>query len=101
MSASVKTVAVPMTAVVRLFDMGNWSDGYCDDQSVSALDLARNAIRHAALDMRVLGTATSNDDPSLDPEEICDHCHRVAMQLLATLEIIDALDGRKAPEVQP
>lgn len=27
MSKSTKTVAVPMTAVVQLFDMGNWSSG--------------------------------------------------------------------------
>lgn len=94
------TVAVPMKAVVQLFDMGNWSSGSGESLRVNAIQLAQNAIRHAALDLRVIGTAVSNEDPYLDPSEICDHCHRVSLQLLATLEIIDALDCRAAHEVQ-
>jgi hypothetical protein len=94
------TVAVPMTAVVQLFDMGNWSSGSGETLRVNAIQLAQNAIRHAALDLRVIGTAASNEDPYLEPSEICDHCHRVSLQLLATLEIIDALDSRATHEVQ-
>ena len=93
MNAPAKTVAVPMTALYDLFDMGNYGHHRPgDERAVSALDLARNVIRHAAIELEVLGKAVNSSDPEMFDDDVSTHCHRVAAQLHAALQIVDALD---------
>lgn len=90
-----KTVAVPMTALSQLFDMGNYST-VPDGSDISALDLARNVIRHAAISLEVLGKAVSSNEMEMFDDDIATHCHRVAHQLQAALEIVEALERQAA-----
>jgi len=85
-----KLVSVPLNALGQLFDLGNYGS---TSNGPTALDLARNAIRHAAIELRVIGDAAGNPDAEMLDEEVTTHCHRVACQLEAALEIVDALRG--------
>ncbi len=86
-----KSVEVPMTALCDLFDMGNYSHAYGDKRHVGALDLARNAIRHVSIELEVLGSAVNCEDPQFFNEDTATHCYRVASQMRAALQIVDAV----------
>lgn len=90
MNAPTKTVAVPLAALGQLFDMGNYGSA----AEPEALDVARNVIRHAALELQVIGDAVGNPEANMLDDQICTHCHRVSTQLLAALEIVDAMPGQ-------
>lgn len=93
-----KSVNVPMAALCDLFDMGNYSKRHGALREVSALDLARNVIRHYALEIEVLGEAVNCPDHELFEDEISTHCHRVAWQLQAALELVNALAESEAAQ---
>ncbi|HKY39243.1 MAG TPA: hypothetical protein VJN18_25070 [Polyangiaceae bacterium] len=98
MSASANTVAVPISAITQLFDMGNYSSSPYDGTKLSAVDLARNIIRHAAIELQVLGDCIGAERTITDAD-LCSHCWRLSAQYEAAIEIINAMDGtHAAPE---
>lgn len=95
---SAANIPVPLTALAQLFDMGNY--GGCADQVLEPLDLARNALQHAAIELKFIGDVVGSPNPTLLDPEICSHCWRVAAQLEAALELVDALEEHDAPAVR-
>jgi hypothetical protein len=85
-----------MTALCDLFDMGNYSKSHGNGRHVGALDLARNTIRHVSIELEVLGSAAVSEDPSYDADDVSAHCYRLAFQLRAALELVDAVEKSEA-----